>query len=338
MRRPRLRVALPWLQDALDDARESGRLPDLPALRWLAGRGVSLGDTSRDWREWLLDEATSPVVEPLRRWPAGPCHARLAGVAHEPTACWAIAQPVHLAAGLDHLRMTAPGQVVPTETEVRAIGDLMRAHFNAESDVRFVQFARGAWLLKCPQSLNCSTFDPASIVGRNIHDYMPSGPDGARVRSLMNEIQMLLHEHPVNQRREREGRLSVNALWLWGFGEAPAQPADSSVANAWDLRTDDAWLLGLWQQLGGPARDVADGCVRTLAGNALIAVSAPPSPLGASALESVDGGLLTELRDVAQSGRLAELSLLLGRRQVRLDGSSRLRFWRRPASLDELAS
>jgi hypothetical protein len=338
MRLPRLRVALPWLQDALGDARESGRLPDLPALRWLAGRGVVLGDTSRDWREWLLDEATDPVVEPLRRWPAGPCHARLAGFADEPTACWAIAQPVHLAAGLDHLRMTPPEQVVPTETEVRAIGDLMRAHFNADTDVRFVQFARGAWLLKCPQPIKCSTFDPASIVGRNIHDYMPSGPDGARVRSLMNEIQMLLHDHPVNQRREREGRLGVNALWVWGFGEAPAQPADSSAANAWDLRTDDAWLLGLWQHLGWPERDVADGSLRTLRRNALIAVSTPPSPQAANALESVDGGLLAELRDVAQSGRLAELSLLLGRRQVRLDGYSRLRCWRRPASLDELSS
>jgi hypothetical protein len=94
----------------------------------------------------------------------------------------------------------------------------------------------------------------------------------------------------------------------------------------------------LWQQLGHPARDATAGSLRTLERNALIAVSAPPSPPGASALEAFDGGLLAELRDAAQAGRLAELSLLLGRRQVCLDASSRLRFWRRPASLDELSS
>ena len=38
----------------------------------------------------------------------------------------------------------------------------------------------------------------------------------------LNELQMLLHDHPVNQAREARGELPVNSLWLWGGGRQPS--------------------------------------------------------------------------------------------------------------------
>lgn len=46
------------------------------------------------------------------------------------------------------------------------------------------------------------------------------GEDPA-IRNLSNEIQMLLHKHPVNEARTAAGKPTVNALWLWGNGNPP---------------------------------------------------------------------------------------------------------------------
>ena len=39
--------------------------------------------------------------------------------------------------------------------------------------------------------------------------------------ALLNEAQMLLHAHPVNEAREARGELAINSLRLWGAGRAP---------------------------------------------------------------------------------------------------------------------
>lgn len=56
-----------------------------------------------------------------------------------------------------------------------------------------------------------------------------SGTDAPAWTTRLNELQMLMHNHPVNQARAARGQVPVNSLWLWGGGEpsAPA-PADCS--------------------------------------------------------------------------------------------------------------
>jgi hypothetical protein len=48
---------------------------------------------------------------------------------------------------------------------------------------------------------------------------------------LLNEIQMFLYQHPVNQQRELRGQPVINSLWCWG--------ADSYRG---EKRTDLAWF------------------------------------------------------------------------------------------------
>jgi hypothetical protein len=55
-----------------------------------------------------------------------------------------------------------------------------------------------------------------------------------RFRSQLNELQMLLHEHPVNLAREARGDLPVNSVWLWGGGTRPAVPTGRSALYARD--------------------------------------------------------------------------------------------------------
>jgi hypothetical protein len=39
-------------------------------------------------------------------------------------------------------------------------------------------------------------------------------------RRLQNELQMILHDHPVNEARLERGELSINSVWLYGCGSS----------------------------------------------------------------------------------------------------------------------
>lgn len=63
---------------------------------------------------------------------------------------------------------------------------------------------------------------PSAASGRQLGSLLPDSPVLAR---LMNELQMLLHTHPVNEARAARRQPLVNGLWLWGSQICPAPPA-----------------------------------------------------------------------------------------------------------------
>lgn len=368
--KPPVRVAVPWLRDAVVEARAAGSLPSLPAFAWLAGRGFATQLPQGDWRQWLLVGTGADASESsnaLQRWPAGPSLAAAASRTQASTSgsdqapCWAVAQPVHFAAGMDHVRLAPLADAVPTAAEAAQLAATLNDHF-ADDGLVFGELVDGAWPVLCRAPVQCSTRDPAAAVGHNIHDFLPAGADGARVRSLMNEIQMLLHEHPVNQRRAARRASPINGLWLWGFGAADVAGATPSpIPGRGTLYADDLWLRSLWRAHGGVVRNVdeavgatADGAVigrphspttddtpldRTsppATGSALIALTQPPTTDPGEALIEVDSSLLARLCRGVRSGRLQSLELFDGARVRALDAHSRWRFWRRPVALDEV--
>jgi len=241
-----VRVALPWLQAALAETSANDSLPAMNALRWLGGRGRLESGEPRAWREWLLEPVGGADL--LARWPAGPALALVNELTAPGPGSWCVAQPVHFAAGLDHLRLAPLAQAALTDEDASTLGALVSSHFST-GELTVAAFVQGAWLLRFDRSIDCSTQPPDTVVGRNVHDFMPAGRDGARVRSLMNEIQMLLHEHPVNQRREQARLLPVNGWWIWGFGDGMAGAPGAGI-NRWRLHSDDLWLRALGHKLG----------------------------------------------------------------------------------------
>jgi hypothetical protein len=333
MAAPRVRVALPWLQGALADASANDALPAMPALRWLGGRGRLQVGEPRSWREWLLEPVGGADV--LARWPAGAALASQYGLAAAGPGTWCMAQPVHFAAGLDHLRLAPLTQAAPTLDEAGELGACVSSHFGAD-ELTVMAFVHGAWVLRLARSIDCSTQPPDAVVGHDVHDYLPSGRDGARIRSLMNEIQMLLHEHAVNLRRERARQLPVNGWWLWGFGDAAPDNATDAAADRadhWNLRTDDRWLHAVWHALGGDASDVTSVADDMSRGDTLIALSQPSAGRPEDSLTSVDAGLLSTLVSSVRAGAIRSVDVLAGSTTLRVDSSARMQFWRRPVEL-----
>ncbi|HHQ14753.1 MAG TPA: hypothetical protein ENK16_06965, partial [Chromatiales bacterium] len=60
------------------------------------------------------------------------------------------------------------------------------------------------------------------VITRPVSRHMPVGEGADDWLQRINEMQMLLHGHEVNQQRGRHGRPLVNGLWLWGGGAMPA--------------------------------------------------------------------------------------------------------------------
>jgi hypothetical protein len=63
---------------------------------------------------------------------------------------------------------------------------------------------------------------------------------------LQNDIQVLLHQHPLNAQRRTRGQSLVNSLWLWGGGHLPAPPTTTLTG----VVSDDLLLRALAARAG----------------------------------------------------------------------------------------
>jgi hypothetical protein len=78
------------------------------------------------------------------------------------------------------------------------------------------------WYLKLPPGSPLPEFSsPWHALGDDLRPHLPQGADAPRWRRLMNEAQMLLHDHPMHAARSQVGLAPANSLWFWGAGRLP---------------------------------------------------------------------------------------------------------------------
>lgn len=68
---------------------------------------------------------------------------------------------------------------------------------------------------------NVSFTPPHDISGRIVGEYLPQGSAVAPLYDLMKKSYDLLKNHPLNKKREEEGKNPANSIWLWGEGTKP---------------------------------------------------------------------------------------------------------------------
>jgi hypothetical protein len=103
------------------------------------------------------------------------------------------------------------------------------------------------WHLRLPGDTPLPGFAaPEQALGEDLAHHLPQGADGRRWRVLLNDVQVLLHQHPLNARRQARGQLPVNSLWLWGGGRLP----DALSGNAPGVVSDDLLLRALAARAG----------------------------------------------------------------------------------------
>ena len=166
----------------------------------------------------------------------------LADSGRESATCLLRADPVHLRADQSSLRLFEAHSFDICQQEADALVASINA-FAGSRDWRLHAPVPQRWYLQLPAAPQLRTVSPYRVAGRNIDPYLPAGPDARYWRVLMNELQMLLHDHPVNLARVQRGQPAVNSLWFWGNGTPVAQAAGSPAA----LFADTPVAAGLGQ-------------------------------------------------------------------------------------------
>ncbi|MDP1646567.1 MAG: hypothetical protein Q8K35_03910 [Thiobacillus sp.] len=191
----------------------------LPALQTLLARGTRQ-PCPAEGVEAALCEALG--IARQQDWPLAPITlAADGGMAGD--AYWLRADPVHLQVMRDRIVLADSGAFELTQLEADALAAAIGQHFGADLSPNPLHPKR--WYLRLPHAPRLTTTPLSVAVGRDIDPLLPQGGDAMRFRAQLNELQMLLHDHPVNQAREARGDLPVNSLWLWGGGCLPAARA-----------------------------------------------------------------------------------------------------------------
>ena len=156
---------------------------------------------------------------------------------------WLRADPAWVMADAVTLRLMACGDVGLSPEESQALARSLKPLFG-DAGFPLEAATPSHWYLRCPLGAQLPTFSPpASALGDDMARHLPEGDSAQRWRHLLNEVQVILHNHPVNAERARRGAAPVNSVWFWGAGKLPE----------W-VRTTYSRVLGVEETLVGLAR------------------------------------------------------------------------------------
>lgn len=176
-------------------------------------------------------------------------------------AYWLRADPVHLVLQRDCFSLGEPVPLFVQPEHAQSMVASLNQHFNQDG-LTFLIGDSSAWYLRAAQVPQIQTTLPAVAIGKDIHQFMPQGVASAKWLSVLNEVQMLLHEHAANQAREWAGEVAVNSIWLSGGGVLPSTVILQSDINL--LVADGVFYQGLAKLVGTPYRPLPDSLERLL--------------------------------------------------------------------------
>lgn len=153
-------------------------------------------------------------VERQQDWPVAPLTARAAGL-DAGKGYWLRLDPVHLDVGMHGLFLRAGLSL--DRTEAATLHTLV-APILAESGLESFSGPDGVVHVRSGATPDLSTVPLDQVEGRQPMYFLPTGSDAPAWNRMLHEIQMVLHEHPLNLDRMAAGKLPVNSLWPWGGG------------------------------------------------------------------------------------------------------------------------
>ena len=202
-------------------------VPPTPVLSRLLGRADRLPGADATDPGRTLFHLFGYAPAPERDCPSAP-YCRLADDPNAAPAAYVLhADPVHLRPARDRLVLFAGPDFAPDRAEADALVALCNQHLGTDG-LRLEAPTPTRWYLLTDRPPDLVTQPLANVLGRPIAGHLPQGSAARQWARYLNEIQMLLHQSPVNQRREAAGIPTLNGLWLWGGGErlpVPAAPA-----------------------------------------------------------------------------------------------------------------
>jgi hypothetical protein len=241
-------------------AQNGDDVPVVPCLRTLLGRSDEQHEVCDDDEAWLCERFG---VARQSDWPVAPI--ALLGTSTPPgESFWLRADPVHLQSNRDQLILLASLSLGVTEAESTSLGVALNHHFVPEQ-IRFVTPEPQHWYLQATHVPRIHTTSLSRALGQTVDPLLPAGQDRLTWHRLFNEIQMVLHDHPVNEERLKRGALPINSVWFSGGGILP-----SALASFDQVIGSSALVQGLCKLSNVPFRPVEQGLACVSGENALV--------------------------------------------------------------------
>jgi len=156
-----------------------------------------------------------------RGWPVAAV-TRQRDAADAAISAWLRADPAYVRPDINGARLLAYGDALALTPE--EVAELLRPLRPLFGDTGFTIDAPtpSRWYLRLPRESRLPVFNgPDEALGADLFEHLPEGPEGRRWRTLLSEAQVILHNHPINERRAAAGKPPVNSLWFWGASVLP---------------------------------------------------------------------------------------------------------------------
>jgi hypothetical protein len=256
------------------------------------------------------------------------------------TVAW-MATPMHLIAGMTSVHVDRRSILRLSSTDQAAlVADFQRVF--DDSGFHLQPLEAGDFLMLGPEMPLEDAEEPARALGGSMRQHAGSS---IALRRLGAEIEMWLHDHPLNDTRRARGELPVTSLWLWGAGAVtgPGDVGDSSGAADGALAFGrDSYLEGLWAMRGARVallpQQLADVFGYPHAQRAVLVIEigvmlqSNPKWNFFEAVADIDRRFVAPAVEALNRGQYQRLVVLANDYELTLRASDRLKFWRRAPS------
>ena len=239
---------------------------------------------------------------------------------------WLRSDPVTLCADMTQVFMTGHGFADLDPYERNEIENCVRAVMQEEG-IDFHTDHPERWCIALNEPLEFDFTPLDETLGMDLADVIPKHPQARFWRRILNEIQVALHNCPVNIARRQSGRQEINSVWFWGGGFIPDAAAHELIDT---VCSDHPVTRGLAiindSRLKPQNRTDEEDFSRD--GSSILIDWLPVSRRAVEELQQLEV-LASQLLTLAGQGRIA-LTLYDGNGEGRYyDHRARRRFWRR---------
>ena len=303
-----------------------------PALCALLGKG-KLVSIKNNWLRAAFGLEQDPAAAALRLLASGEAMA---------SKRYLCLDPINIAFVERSVTVGDPDDLKLTVAEAQTLGNSLTEIFAELGEI----------LITTPQQWHLLIHDTApalptfsalpDFIGRRADQGLPTDPQW---RNLLNEAQVLLHAHPINQAREARGQPRVNSLWPWGGGTLPTDAR--TVHDA--VNCQNPVIQGLAKHCGLIVEPPTETWQASTHTNRLVVLDCLAPARGRAdgmrwreALAELDANWFAPILHDLRSGKIARLKIIMPTAtitlQTELSRHTMLKFWRGSSPLSALAA
>ena len=123
------------------------------------------------------------------------------------------ATPIHTRVGTAGIFCVTASQLALSDQEASDIAEVIAASLPVGCQLG--EYDGKQWRCTVLNKLQLRTTPASKIEGQELRPFVSKGKDASQWKAIIAEVEMALHDHPVNQQRRVRNQPTINSLWLW---------------------------------------------------------------------------------------------------------------------------